>query len=62
MLGKFFVNSATIGSCAWIIDFGSTDHMSFDTSFVSILKPSEQSVVLTNGIEANVLLVQVQFP
>ena len=56
-LGKSFDKPTPIGSCAWIIDSGSTDHMSFDTSsLVSKLKPSEKYVVsTTNGTEATVV-------
>ncbi|KAL5765198.1 hypothetical protein ACOSQ2_017792 [Xanthoceras sorbifolium] len=44
-----------IRSCAWIIDSGSTDHMSFDTATVSNIKPSKKPVVFTaNGTEATV--------
>jgi hypothetical protein len=55
--GKSSDKPAPIGSCAWIIDSGSTDHMSFDTtSPVSKLKPSEKYVVSTaNGTEATVI-------
>ena len=50
MPDKFFGYSTTIGSCAWIIESGSIDHMSFDTSFVSTLKQFDQSIVsTTNG-------------
>ena len=41
--GKSFDKPTPIGSCAWIIDSGSTNHMSFDTTIsVSKLKPSEK--------------------
>lgn len=54
--GKFFYNPASIGSSAWIIDSGSTDHMSFDIASVSQLKPFKQSVVsTTNGTQALVI-------
>ena len=54
--GKFFYNLASIGSSAWIIDFGSTDHMSFDIAFVCQLKPFKQSVVsTTNRTQASVI-------
>ncbi|KAL6316670.1 hypothetical protein AAG906_019583 [Vitis piasezkii] len=37
-------------SCAWIIDFGATDHMTFDSRQVSPLRPSSQKIVFTaNG-------------
>jgi len=57
LLGKSSDKPVLIGFCAWIIDSGSTDHMSFDTtSPVSKLKLSEKYVVSTaNGIEATVI-------
>lgn len=54
--GKVFFNPASIGSSAWIIDSGSTDHMSFDIAYVSQLKPFKQSVVsTTNGTQTSVI-------
>jgi hypothetical protein len=41
--GKSFDKPTPIGSCVWIIDSRSTNHMSFDTTVsVSKLKPSEK--------------------
>jgi len=54
--GKSFDKPTPIRSCAWIIDFGSTDHMSFDISSISKLNPSEKYVVSTaNGTQATVV-------
>lgn len=54
--GESFDNIASIGSSAWIIDSGSTDHLSFDIASVSQLKPFKQSVVPTaNGTQASVI-------
>ena len=37
---KFFNVSAPIYNSAWIIDFGASDHITFDSSQVSLIKPS----------------------
>ncbi|KAB5511940.1 hypothetical protein DKX38_028968 [Salix brachista] len=43
-------------SCEWIIDSGSTDHMSSDMPSISELKPSENCVMSTaNGTQAKVV-------
>ncbi|KAJ8622962.1 hypothetical protein MRB53_031491 [Persea americana] len=54
--GKFFDSSTPNGTCTWIIDSGSTDHMSFDTDSLSTLKPSQTPVISTaNGTPAPVI-------
>ena len=39
--------STLFSNSAWIIDFGATNHMTFDSRQVSSLKPSSQKVVST---------------
>ena len=48
--GKFFNVSAPISNSAWIIDFGASDRMTFDSSQVSLIKPSsKQFLSIVNG-------------
>ena len=48
--GKVLNISTPISNSAWIIDFGATDHMTFDSRKVSPLKSSSQNSVSTaNG-------------
>ena len=45
--GKFLNTSTLVINSAWIIDFGATNHMTFDSRQVSPLKPSSQKIVST---------------
>ena len=45
--GKFLNTSTPVINSAWIIDSGATDHMSFDSTQVSPLRPSSQKIVST---------------
>ena len=48
--GKVLNISTPVSNNAWIIDFGATDHMTFDSKQVSLLKSSSQhSVSTANG-------------
>ena len=48
--GKALKIYAPISNSTWIIDSGATDHMTFDSRQVSLLKPSSQKLVCTaNG-------------
>ena len=48
--GKVLNTSTPVSNSAWIIDFGATDHMTFDSIQVSPLKTSSQNSVSTaNG-------------
>ena len=48
--GKFLNTSTLVINSAWIIDYGATDHMTFDSRQVSPLKPSSQKIISTaNG-------------
>lgn len=48
--------STPVYNSTWIIDFGATDHMTFDSTRVSSLKPSSQKIVSTaNGASAPVI-------
>ena len=50
MVGKVLNISTSVSNSAWIIDFGATDHMTFDSRQVSPLKSSSQNSVSTaNG-------------
>ncbi|KAJ8633587.1 hypothetical protein MRB53_026923 [Persea americana] len=54
--GKSLDNSVSIGSCTWIIDSGSTDHMSFDMASISTLNSSDTHAVSTaNGTLASLI-------
>jgi len=53
--GKFFNISAPVSNSAWIIYSGASDHMTFDSSQVSLTKPSsKQFVSTTNGTSNSV--------
>ena len=48
--GKFLNTSTPVINSAWIINFGATDHMTFDSRQVSTLSLSSQKIVSTaNG-------------
>ena len=48
--GKFLNTSTLVINSAWIIDFGATDYMTFDSRQVSPLRPSSQKIISTaNG-------------
>ena len=48
--GKFLNTSTHVINNAWIIDFGATDHMTFDSRQVSPLRPFSQKIVsIANG-------------
>nr|CAN61235.1 hypothetical protein VITISV_003186 [Vitis vinifera] len=48
--GKFLNTSIPVINIAWIIDYGATDHMIFDSRQVSLLRPFSQKIVSTaNG-------------
>ena len=42
--GKAFDSSTLVSISTWIIDFGATGHMTFDSRQVSSLKPSSKSI------------------
>ena len=44
--GKFLNTSTPVINSAGIIDFGATDHMTFDSRQGSILRPSSQKKLL----------------
>ena len=46
--GKFLNTSTLVINSAWIIDYGVTNHMTFDSRQVSPLRPSSQKIVSTN--------------
>ena len=48
--GKFLNTFTPVMNSAWIIDFGATDYMTFDSRQVSPLRPSSEKIVSTaNG-------------
>ena len=48
--GKFLNTSTPVINSAWIIDFGATDHMTFDSKQISPLRHFSQKIVFTaNG-------------
>ena len=48
--GKFLNTSTLVINSAWIIDYGVTNHMTFDSRQVSPLRPFSQKIVSTaNG-------------
>jgi len=54
--GKVLHTSSTRNSNEWIIDSGTTDHMTFDNLCLQSLKPSEQHIISTaNGTPLHVV-------
>lgn len=43
--GEAFKTSTPVSNSAWIIDLGTTNHMTFDSEQVSNLKPSSQKTL-----------------
>jgi len=54
--GKVLHTSSTRNSNEWIIDFGATNHMTFDNLCLQSLKPFEQHIIsTTNGTPSHVV-------
>lgn len=48
-VGKALHNCAPVNHSEWIIDFGATDHMTFDNNRIQSIKVSYQYIVSTSN-------------
>ena len=54
--GKFLNTFTHVINSAWIIDFGATDHMTFDSKQVSPLRPSSKKIVSTANCNTTLVI------
>ena len=53
---KFLNTSTPVINSAWIIDYGATNHMTFDFRQVSPFRPSSQKIVSTTNGNTNPII------